>query len=160
MDKKALIKPAINTNDIEVQTGSRVYPEGFRDGFEGRAKQALGNGAYLTQFGVNRVVLAPGASSANRHWHEKDDEFIFVLDGELTLLTNAGDQLLIAGNAAGFPAGVADAHQVINKSDAPATYLEIGSRDENEVAHYPDIDLHLSCEDGQYKFSNKKGDPY
>ena len=109
---------------------------------------------------MNRVVLAPGAASAHRHWHENEDEFVFVLSGELTLKSEVGAQVLSAGDAAGFPAGMADGHQVVNESRGEVIYLEIGTRAKNDEVYYPDLDLHLKCEDGQYDFFRKDGMPY
>nr|WP_282184535.1 cupin domain-containing protein [Azospirillum baldaniorum] len=85
--------------------------------------------------------LEPGAASALRHWHTRQDEFVYVLDGELTLVTDAGETVLRPGMCAGFPAGKPDGHQLVNRSDEPATYLEVGDRSAGDEAHYPDEDL-------------------
>ena len=114
----------------------------------------------LTQFGVNLVTLAPGSWSSQRHWHAKEDEFIYVLQGEVTLVTNAGQKTLTAGMAAGFPAGKADGHHLINQSDKPALYLEVGTRAVSEEAHYSDIDMIARKEGGRFVFTHKNGDPY
>jgi uncharacterized cupin superfamily protein len=137
-----------------------IYPAAFAKGFEGRIKRALGNAGGLTQFGVNLTTLEPGAMSAHRHWHAKEDEFIYVLDGELTLVTNEGEETLGPGMAACFPAGEPNGHQLVNKSARAATYLEVGTRSPDEDAEYPDIDLRLERRDGKVTFFNKSGEPY
>lgn len=131
----------IDPSQVPSQTGS-TYPDPFHTVVLGRSRKRLGNVAGLTQFGVNQVTLLPGAASALRHWHSHEDEFVYVLSGELILKTNAGEQPLKAGMAAGFPAGEADGHQLINRSDQPSTYLEVGTRNPSEDrVVYPDADL-------------------
>jgi uncharacterized cupin superfamily protein len=137
-----------------------IYPAPFGDKLAGREKRALGDALQLTQFGVNLVTLAPGAWSSQRHWHAHEDEFIYVLQGEVTLVTDAGQKTLTAGMAAGFPAGKADGHHLINQSDKPALYLEVGTRAENEEAQYSDIDMMARKEGGRFVFMHKNGDPY
>lgn len=144
---------------VEGRRGT-IYPAEFAAGFEGRIKRALGNAGGLTQFGVNLTTLEPGAASAHRHWHAREDEFIYVLDGELTLITDAGEELLRPGMAAAFPAGEANGHQLLNKSAHPASYLEIGTRSADEDAEYPDIDLRLQKRAGKVVFLHKSGEPY
>lgn len=138
---------------------STTYPPEFAKGFEGRCKRALGNAGGLTQFGVNLTTLEPGAMSAHRHWHAREDEFIYVIEGELTLITDAGEELLGPGMAACFPAGEPNGHHLVNRSDAPATYLEVGTRSPDEDAEYPDIDLRLTKRDGKGVFTRKSGEP-
>lgn len=137
-----------------------IYPPPFNEGFEGREKKALGDAAGLTQFGVNLVTLDPGAMSSQRHWHEREDEFIFVLEGEVTLVTEAGETPLAPGMAAGFRAGEPDGHHLVNRTGAPVRYLEVGSRYADETAHYPDIDLEATKEQGRFRFTRKSGEPY
>ena len=146
-------------SNVEGRRGT-VYPPEFAHGFEGRIKRALGNVGGLTQFGVNLTTLEPGAMSAHRHWHAREDEFIYVLDGELTLVTDAGEEVLRAGMAACFPAGEPNAHHLINKSAKPATYLEVGTRSADEDAAYPDIDLRCEKRGGKFVFLHKSGEPY
>ncbi len=147
----------IDPNQVPSQTGS-TYPDPFHNVVVGRSRQRLGNVAGLTQFGVNQVTLAPGAASALRHWHSHEDEFVYVLSGELILNTNRGEQLLKVGMAAGFPAGEADGHQLINRSNQPAIYLEIGTRNPSEDrAVYPDDDLLVQS--GR-SFCHRDGSPY
>ena len=137
-----------------------VYPEPWRAVTAGREKAALGDVAALTQFGVNLTRLKPGAASALRHWHEQEDEFIYVLEGELTLIENGGETLLRPGDAAGFKAGDANGHQLINKTLRDALYLEIGTRAGHERVHYPDVDLVGEKDDRGYRFVHRSGDPY
>ncbi len=147
----------IDPSQAPSQTGS-TYPAPFQAVVAGRSRKRLGNVAGLTQFGVNQVTLLPGAASALRHWHSHEDEFIYVLSGELILNTNAGEQRLKAGMAAGFPAGEADGHQLINRSHQPAIYLEVGTRNPSQdQAIYPDDDLLV--EPGRI-FCHRDGSPY
>jgi uncharacterized cupin superfamily protein len=144
---------------IEGRRGT-IYPPPYNEGYEGRIKRALTGPLGLTQFGVNVTTLEPGAKSAERHWHAKEDEFVYILDGELTLLTDEGETTLTSGMAAGFPAGIANGHCLVNKSGRPATYLEIGTRSPDEIASYPDIDLLLVKANGAFKVTRKNGEPY
>ena len=137
-----------------------IYPAPFGDKLAGREKRALGDALRLTQFGVNLVTLPAGAWSSQRHWHAHEDEFIYVLQGEVTLVTDTGQKTLTAGMAAGFPARKADGHHLINQSDNPALYLEVGTRAENEVAQYSDVDMVARKEGGRFAFTHKNGDPY
>jgi uncharacterized cupin superfamily protein len=107
--------------------------------FAGKHEARLGTAVGLTQFGVNHLTLEPGAASAFRHWHEGEDEFVFVLSGELVLIDDNGEHMLIAGSFAGFPAGRANAHHLVNRSSAPASFLAAGTRKVGvETIHYPD----------------------
>jgi uncharacterized cupin superfamily protein len=151
--------PKIEVSAASIRTTSG-YPEEFKPACVGREKAALGNLAGLTQFGVNLTRLKPGAASALRHWHESEDEFVYVLEGELALIEDEGETLLRAGDAAGFKAGIPDGHHLVNKADRDAVYLEIGTRAERECAHYPDHDL-LAVKDGkEFKYSRTSGEPY
>ena len=132
--------PVVDPAHVPEQRGSG-YPEPFRTRMGDRVKRRLGDACGLTRFGVNLVTLGPGGQSALRHWHTLDDEFVYVLSGEVVLVTNDGDQVLRAGMAAGYPAGKKDAHHFINRSNAQATYLEFGNRTEGDTAFYPDDDL-------------------
>lgn len=132
--------PALDPDDVP-EISKTLYPEPFRARVAGRVRRRLGDACGLTQFGVNLVTLAPGAQSALRHWHTREDEFVYVLAGEVVLVSDGGEQVLRAGHCAGYPAGRPDAHHFINRSDVPARYLEIGSRRDDDVAHYPDDDL-------------------
>jgi uncharacterized cupin superfamily protein len=132
--------PVVDPAAIPEQRGSG-YPEPYRSRMGERAKRRMGDACGLTKFGVNLVTLGPGGQSALRHWHTLDDEFVYVLSGEVVLVTNDGDQVLGAGMAAGYPAGKKNAHHFVNRSAAAATYLEIGNRTEGDNAFYPDDDL-------------------
>jgi uncharacterized cupin superfamily protein len=151
--------PAFDPMTVAPRTGSG-YPPPFRAACATRTKRALGDAAGLTHFGVNLTHLNPGDWSAQRHWHTDADEFVYVLEGELTLVTDAGEQVLTPGMAAGFPAGVEDGHCLINRGDAVAVYLEVGDRVPGDRAYYPDIDLIAEPHDGKYRYTNRKGEPY
>ena len=151
--------PAFDPMALDARTGSS-YPVPFRKECETRIKRALGDAAGLTRLGVNLVQLAPGAWSAQRHWHSHEDEFVYVLEGEVTLVTDAGEQVLGPGMAAGFPAGAEDGHCLINRGDGVAVYLEVGDRSPEDRLRYPDIDLIAEKRDGRYRFTNRKGEPY
>ena len=137
-----------------------TYPAPFGAPLAGREKRALGDALKLTQFGVNLVTLAPGTWSSQRHWHANEDEFIYVLDGEVTLVTDAGEKVLGPGMAAGFPAGKRDGHHLVNRSERPALYLEVDTRAAYEEAHHSDIDMVARKEGGRFVFTHKNGDPY
>jgi uncharacterized cupin superfamily protein len=145
-----LRRPALDPATIEQRTKT-IYPAPYDAVVRGRAKRALTQALGLTQFGVNVTELAPGAASALRHWHSHEDEFVFVLEGEPTLITDEGEQLLQPGQCAGFPAGVADGHHLVNRTSALVRVLEVGTRDDRDQADYPDDDLH--CAPGRYSGS-------
>jgi len=148
--------PALDPATVDIRLGS-AYPDEYKPVAEGREKQALADAAGLTHYGVNLVRLKPGAGSALRHWHVHEDEFVYVLEGQLTLVTDAGEQVLGPGMAAGFAAGKADGHNLVNRSDKDALYLEIGDRHPDEEVHYPDVDLHGRRIDGAFTFTRKDG---
>ncbi|MEM9266905.1 MAG: cupin domain-containing protein [Cyanobacteria bacterium P01_F01_bin.13] len=150
----------IDLSTVPVSRGTG-YPNPFRASVAGRSRQRIGNAIGLTNFGVNLTTLAPGAQSALRHWHSHQDEFIYVISGELTLVTDAGETLLTPGIMAGFPANLADGHHLINRSDEIATYLEIGDRTPGDRAEYPDDDLlAMPQANGGYVFTHRNGAPY
>ncbi|MBW4640928.1 MAG: cupin domain-containing protein [Gloeocapsa sp. UFS-A4-WI-NPMV-4B04] len=149
----------INPENIPNKTSSN-YPEQFKPLVAGRSKKRLGDAAGLKNFGVNLVKLTPGSCSALRHWHTKQDEFIYILSGEITLVTNQGEQTLTAGMAAGFTAGVADGHHLINRSNAVSVYLEIGDRTSGDQVNYPDIDLVANDSPNGWSFTYKDGSLY
>ena len=152
---------AIRAADVTPRTAS-IYPEVYARALEGRAKRALGDVFGLSQFGVNLTVLAPGCSSSQRHWHEKEDEFIYVLDGEVILVDDLGETVLTAGMCAGFKAGVPNGHKLVNRSAMPASVLEVGTRLAVETAHYPDPDVDMMAvkENGRFRVLHKNGTPY
>jgi uncharacterized cupin superfamily protein len=144
----------INPENIPEKISSN-YPEQFKPLVAGRSKKRLGDAAGLKNFGVNLTKLAPGSWSALRHWHAKQDEFIYVLEGELILVTNEGEQILTAGRAVGFPAGVANGHHLINRSNSVAIYLEIGDRTPEDEVIYPDVDLVANHSPNGWAFTHK-----
>lgn len=146
--------PKIDIATIAERVGSG-YPPPFNQCVGARVKQALGDAAGLTDFGVNLTRLPPGAWSSQRHWHSHEDEFVYVLAGELTLCTDTGEQLLRAGDAAAFPKNQPDGHHLVNRGRETGIYLEIGSRHAGDVCTYPDVDLHSA---GGY--THKDGTPY
>lgn len=133
---------AVEARSIAAQSRS-VYPEPYRSRVLPREKRRLGDAFGLTRIGINQTTLPPGKESSMRHWHTHEDEFLYVLEGEVVLRTGAGEQLLTAGMCVGFAAGVADGHQLINRSDRPATYLEMSNRDPQDSAYYPDPDVDM-----------------
>jgi len=137
-----LQKPALDPQSVATVSRSS-YPEPYRSRVMPRAKRRLGDELGLTRIGINHTTLPPGKESSMRHWHSHEDEFVYVLEGEVVLRTGAGEQLLRAGMCAGFPAGAEDGHQLINRSAQPAVYLEVSNRDAEDCAYYsdPDVDL-------------------
>ena len=132
--------PALDP-DAVAEVRASGYPQPFKSRMGDRAKRRLGDACGLTKLGVNLVTLGPGGQSALRHWHTLEDEFVYVLEGEVVLVTDAGEQVLKSGTCAGYPAGKRDAHHFINRSTRPARYLEIGPRLDGDTAFYPDDDL-------------------
>jgi uncharacterized cupin superfamily protein len=152
------VSKTIDSNAAPTTVGSR-YPTPYDEPCQARFRRRLGDAAGLTQFGVNITTLPPGCWSSQRHWHTAEDEFVFVLEGEVVLVTNAGEEILRAGSCAGFKAGAADGHQLQNRSDRDAVVLEIGTRrPEDDEVFYPDIDLRLK--QGRSGFMRGNGEPY
>jgi uncharacterized cupin superfamily protein len=134
------------------------YPAPFDEPCRTRTRRAVGDVAGLTDFGVNILRLPPGAWSSQRHWHSKEDEFVWVLEGQVILVTDAGEEILNAGDCAGFRGGVTDGHHIQNRSQRTVVLLEVGSRREGQDAvDYPDIDL---CIDAEGVTRHKDGTPY
>lgn len=123
---------------------SSGYPEPYKSRVLPREKRALGDPFGLTKIGVNFTTLAPGKESSMRHWHTREDEFVYILEGEVVLRNDQGETTLRAGMCAGFPAGERNGHQLINRSDAPARYLEVSNRDGEDGAEYTDADVDLA----------------
>ncbi|HLF96307.1 MAG TPA: cupin domain-containing protein [Methylococcaceae bacterium] len=158
--KTELALPALDPATLPARTTS-IYPtEEQRQRIRGRSKQALGDALGLHNFGVNLVRLEPGAVSAFRHWHTRQDEFIYVLEGEIALVTNEGEQFLTSGQCAGFPGGQANGHQLVNRGNRVAVYLEVGDRLPGDTAHYPEEDLQARATRGSYAFFRKDGMAY
>jgi uncharacterized cupin superfamily protein len=147
--------------DVAPRTKPTNYPEPFASRMAGREKRALGDVFGLSNFGVNLTRLAPGAVSALRHAHSKQDEFIYVLTGSPVLLTDGGETPLAPGMCAGFKAGAGDGHQLINRTDTDVVYVEIGDRSPGDSVGYPDDDLQAVLgPGGQWQFTHKDGTPY
>jgi len=151
---------AIVAADAPLRTKRTNYPEPFASRMAGRLKQPLGDLFGLSNFGVNLTRLLPGASSALRHAHAKQDEFVYILQGTPTLYTDEGFTELSPGMCAGFQAGTGNAHRLVNNSEADVLYLEIGDRTRGEIATYPDDDLCAIVVDGGWVFAHKDGTPY
>jgi uncharacterized cupin superfamily protein len=149
-------KPAVEAHSVAVvsRTG---YPEPYSSRVMPRHKRRLGDAFGLTRIGINLTKLPPGKESSMRHWHTHEDEFVYVLEGELVLRTGTGEQLLRAGMCAGFSAGVEDGHHFINRSERDAVYLEISNRDRADGAYYSDADVDLMYRDG--KMCRRDGTP-
>ena len=142
---------------IPRETGSN-YPSPFDEPVKAQVCQRLGPAGGLVQFGVNLTRLPPGAWSSQRHWHSREDEMVFVVEGEVVLVTDAGEEVLGAGDAAAFKAGDPDGHHLINRSARDAVVLEIGSRDPGDACFYPDIDM--VAEPGVAHYAHRDGTPY
>jgi uncharacterized cupin superfamily protein len=151
-------KPAaVRVRDLPVKTGS-LYPPPYNEKVTGRSRWAgLGNVFDIDQFGVNLVTLLPGAWSSQRHWHETEDEFIYVLEGEIVLADDTGDHVMTAGMCAGFKANSGNGHHLKNLSDEPALYLEVGSRKSKDKVTYSDIDMQAEKDNGPWLFTKKDG---
>jgi len=147
---------ALIAAELPARTKS-IYPEPFASRIVGREKRALGDPFGLTNFGVNLARLAPGAMSALRHAHSREDELVYVLEGRPTLVTDAGETLLSPGMVAGFKAGIGDGHHLLNRTDRDVVYLEVGDRTADDTVEYPDDDLRALP--GR-KFVHKDGTPY
>ena len=158
MSKPMPKSAALDPKTVAARRGT-MYPDKFKGAVAGREKRALGTATGLVNFGVNLVKLEPGAQSALRHWHTQQDEFVWMLEGELTLVTNAGAEILRPGMCAGFPKGKADGHHLVNRSGEDAWYLEVGDRSPGDAAVYPDDDLSVAAAPG-YKIARKDGSPY
>lgn len=148
--------PKLDLSVLPVRTGS-IYPEPYASMVKGRSSLRLGDAAGLTQFGVNLVTLEPGAMSSLRHWHLAEDEFVMVTEGECVMVQDEGETVMRAGGCAGFPAGSTNGHHFLNRSDAPARFLVVGSKAPREVATYSDHDLKVEIAGGKARFTYKDG---
>ncbi|MGI8526167.1 MAG: cupin domain-containing protein [Pseudolabrys sp.] len=151
--------PKIDIDKIAIDTATG-YPPQHRKEIEGRSRLRLGNAIGLTQFGANLCTLKPGAQSSQRHWHQNEDEFVYVLDGEVVLKEDGGETVLKKGDAAGWKAGVPDGHTLINRSDRDAVVLEVGTRAPSETAHYPDIDMLFQRDGATRRVTRKSGESF
>lgn len=151
---------ALSAADAPLRKKPSNYPAPFAARVAGREKRALGDLFGLTNFGVNLTRLPPGALSALRHAHATQDEFVYILEGTPTLVTDAGRTRLKAGDCAGFRRGSGDAHCLINESDSDVVYLEVGDRSPGDAVVYPDDDLRADWVEGRWRFAHKDGTPY
>ena len=151
--------PKIDIDALPLKTGTG-YPAQFAGVAVGRSRRQLGNAGGLTQFGVNLCRLEPGAATSQRHWHHNEDEFVYVLEGEATLIEDDGETVLYPGDAATFKAGVENGHTIINRSSGTVVLLEVGTRAATEIADYPDIDLRAVNDGTGYVFTRKDGTKY
>ena len=151
---------ALVAQEAPARTKPSIYPEPFAAQVAGRRKHPLGDLFGLTNFGVNLTRLAPGAVSALRHAHTRQDEFVYILQGHPTLNTDEGATRLSPGMCAGFKAGTGNGHQLINQTDTDVVYLEIGDRTPGDEGSYPDDDLRATMVDGKWRMTHKDGTPY
>ncbi|MEQ8397231.1 cupin domain-containing protein [Thalassobaculum sp.] len=152
--------PAFEAMTVAPHVGN-AYPAAFAGPSSERIKRRLSDHGGLTHFGVNHVILPPRCQSSVRHWHTREDEFVMVLTGTVTLVTDAGEQTLGPGMCAAFPAGRPDGHALLNRTDTEATYLEVGGRVDGDEVDYPDVDMQVRWIDGDYVFVRRSdGTPY
>jgi uncharacterized cupin superfamily protein len=152
--------PKIDISKLETRIGSPNYPPAFKPACAGRHKTALGNAVGLSQFGVNLTKLEPGAATSILHWHEQEDEFVYILQGECVLVEEAGEVILKAGDCAGWKANVPAGHCIVNRSNADVLLLEVGTRAKSERSHYPGADLRFERDDGVVRVLHLNGEPY
>lgn len=151
--------PKIDIAKVPTDAATR-YPPPFDRAVIGRERKRLGNAAGLDQFGVNLCRLKPGAASSQRHWHSNEDEFVYVLEGEVVLCEDGGETVLRPGDAAAWKAGVTDGHCLVNRSDRDAVVLEVGTRAKTEHAVYSDIDMQIVRDEQGSRYLHKNGEPY
>ncbi|SLN45593.1 Cupin domain protein [Roseovarius litorisediminis] len=150
--------PKLDLSQIPFKGGS-TYPGKLAQAMARRSSQRLGDAGGLTQYGVNMVRLEPGAASSLRHYHMQQDEFVIVTQGTCTLIDDDGEHTMQPGDCATFPAGDANGHHLVNKSDAPALFLVVGTRTETETGHYSDLDMKVTMDATGFKFTRKDGSP-
>jgi uncharacterized cupin superfamily protein len=151
--------PKIDIGKIAIDTATG-YPSPFNKAVEGRSRKRLARAAGLTHFGVNICTLKPGAASSQRHWHEKEDELVYVLEGEVVLCEDDGETILKPGDAAAWKAGVANGHCLINRSTRDTVFIEVGTRAPAEHAYYSDIDMMVERGEKGARYTKKNGEPY
>jgi len=159
----SLKKPALDPATIAPR-GTSGYPEPYRSRVLPREKRALGDALGLKRIGINQTTLMPGKESSMRHWHTHEEEFVYVLSGEVVLVTDSGEQVLGAGMCAGFAPSAdgktGDGHQFVNRGSVPAVYLEISDRVPGDGAHYPDVDLVYHGDDAPHMYTRRDGSPF
>lgn len=151
--------PKIDIDKVPTDTATG-YPPPYNKVVEGRSRKRLARFAGLTQFGVNVCTLKPGAASSQRHWHENEDEFVYVLSGEVVLCEDGGETVLKPGDAAAWKAGIANGHCIVNRSSRDAVFIEVGTRAQTERAHYSDIDMKAERDERGFRYMHKNGEPY
>ena len=151
--------PKIDIDKVPIDTASG-YPAQFNKIIQGRSRKRLGNAVGLDQFGVNLCTLKPGSASSQRHWQHNEDEFVYVLQGEVVLCEDGGETILKPGDAAGWKAGVPNGHCLINRSQNDVVFIEVGTRAPSEKVTYPDIDMAFERVGTTRKYSKKSGEPY
>ncbi|MCB1535203.1 MAG: cupin domain-containing protein [Rhodoblastus sp.] len=151
---------SVVATEVEPRTKKSNYPEPFASRMNGRVKRQLGDVFGLVNFGVNLTILTPASQSALRHAHTTQDEFVYILQGNPTLITDAGRTILAPGHCAGFRAGTGDGHCLVNETKSDVVYLEIGDRSPGDRGTYPDDDLVADLVDGAWRFTHKDGSPY
>ncbi len=151
---------SVVASSVAPRANLSIYPEPFFSMMRGREKRQLGDTFGLKNFGVNLTRLSPGDMSALRHTHTKQDEFVYILEGAATLVTDAGPTILTPGMCAGFRAGERDAHPLQNESNEDVVYLEIGDRTPGDAPEWPDVDLKMGEINGQRRFVHRDGTPY
>ena len=137
-----------------------MYPDPFWQPIKGRERKRLGNAVGLSQFGVNLTTLKPGTWSSQRHWHRNEDEFVYVLEGEVVLCEEHGETVLKPGDAAGWKANSGVGHCLINRGTRDAVYIEVGTRTVNDTVVYSDIDMRLERDKTGTRYLHKTGEPY
>ena len=158
-DREKTHMPKIDVANLPTDTRTG-YPPPLNRGVEGRIRKRLGNAVGLDQFGVNLTTLKPGAASALRHWHEQEDELVYVVQGEVVLVEDGGETVLKPGDAAAWKAGVENGHCLVNKSNSDAVFIEVGTRADAERAFYSDIDMTVTRDDKGARYTKKNGEPY
>jgi uncharacterized cupin superfamily protein len=154
--------PVIDPRKVPVKTGT-IYPEPYAAMMNGRSSLRLGEAGGLTQYGVNLVMLEPGAMSSLRHWHHNEDEFVWIVEGDCTLVQDQGETVMRPGDCAAFPAGDPDGHHFVNRTDKVAKFLVVGTKAPQETAVYADVDMmvHMTTGlGGKAEFTYKDGTPW
>jgi uncharacterized cupin superfamily protein len=151
--------PKIDIAGLKIDSSTN-YPEPYRQAVIGRGRKRLGNAVGLDQFGVNLTTLKPGAWSSQRHWHEAEDELVYMLEGEVVLCEDGGETVLRPGDAAGWKANAGNGHCLINRTQRDAVFLEIGTRSKRERVVYPDIDMRVERDASGPRYLHESGEPY
>jgi uncharacterized cupin superfamily protein len=152
--------PKIDTSKLETRIGSPNYPPAYKPACAGRHKTPLGNQIGLSQFGVNLTKLEPGAATSILHWHEQEDEFVYILSGECVLIEDKSETILKAGDCAGWKANVPTGHCIVNRSNVDVLLLEVGTRAKSERSHYPGADLRFERDGTTLRVLHLSGEPY